>query len=243
MTPHDANAEAAKPDTPIDALLAGHALGDLDEEERQQLTLLLQQHPELLHRLEEFRTTLELLPLALPETEPAPEGVRHRLLRPPMQPQVSRRVAAPSWLVPGLLSLGLLILGMELQQTRKQLAQLQLRVAPEPTLTPASRRLPLRAMPGNGQGFGEVLVTGNPTNNILMLNALPPPPPKHVYRLWANVNGRPVGCVSFKPTAQGHVAMLIPPFPTSQASSLSVSVEADPLGAAPTGPRVLTSTI
>jgi hypothetical protein len=137
----------------------------------------------------------------------------------------------------------MLILGMELQQTRQQLAQLQSRVAPEPTLTPAGRRLPLRAMPGNGQGFGEVLVTGNPTNNILMLNALPPPPPKHVYRLWANVNGRQVGCVSFKPTAQGHVAMLIPPFPTSQASSLSVSVEPDPLGAAPTGPRVLTSTI
>ena len=71
MTPHDA----------IDALLAGHALGDLDEEERQQLTLLLLQHPELRQRLEEFRTTLELLPLALPETEPAPEGVRHRPTR------------------------------------------------------------------------------------------------------------------------------------------------------------------
>ncbi|CAK6687224.1 anti-sigma factor [Synechococcus sp. CCY9201] len=243
MTPHDANPEATNPDAAVDALLAGHALGDLDEEEREQLTLLLLQRPELHQRLEDFRTTLELLPLALPATQPAPEGVRRRLLSPAPQPQVSRRVAAPSWLVPGLLSLGLLFLGMELHQTRQQLAQLQLTVPPSATLMPASRRLPLRAMEGRDQAFGEVLVTGSPTNNILMLNDLPPPPPHHVYRLWANVNGRQVGCVAFKPTAQGHVAMLIPPFPTSQASSLSVSVEADPLGAAPTGPRVLTSTI
>ena len=54
----------------VDALLAGHALGDLDATEREQLAALLLQHPELRQRLEEFQTTLELLPLALPATAP-----------------------------------------------------------------------------------------------------------------------------------------------------------------------------
>jgi len=86
-----------------------------------------------------------------------------------------------------------------------------------------------------------VMVTGNPTHNVLMLNDLRPPPPHHVYRLWANVDGREVGCVAFVPTAQGHVAMLIPPMPTSVATSVSVTVEGDQVGTTPTGPVVLTS--
>lgn len=52
-----------------------------------------------------------------------------------------------------------------------------------------------------------------------------------------------MGCVSFKPTDQGHVAMLIPTMPTSLANSVSVSVERDPLGAAPTGAMVLTTNL
>jgi hypothetical protein len=76
-----------------------------------------------------------------------------------------------------------------------------------------------------------------------MLNDLPPAPPGHVYRLWANVDGHRVGCVAFVPTEQGHVAMLIPPLPTSLAKSLSVSLEHDPNGTAPKGPMVLSSPI
>jgi len=52
-----------------------------------------------------------------------------------------------------------------------------------------------------------------------------------------------VGCVSFVPTEQGHVGMLIPPMPTSLATSVSVSVETDPVGAVPQGPMVLSSRI
>ena len=72
------------PDQPsaaaIDALLAGHALGDLDDGERQQLAALLRQRPELRSRLDEFSTTLDLLPLALPATAAPPARLRRRLL-------------------------------------------------------------------------------------------------------------------------------------------------------------------
>ncbi|MEA5412974.1 hypothetical protein VB737_14475, partial [Synechococcus sp. BA-120 BA3] len=64
----------------IDALLAGHALGDLEESEREQLAMLLRERPELRQRLEEFSTTLELLPLALPATAVPPPALRRRLL-------------------------------------------------------------------------------------------------------------------------------------------------------------------
>lgn len=87
------------PDQPsaaaIDALLAGHALGDLDDGERQQLAALLRQRPELRSRLDEFSTTLDLLPLALPATAAPPARLRRRLLEPPRPERPPRPGCCP----------------------------------------------------------------------------------------------------------------------------------------------------
>jgi hypothetical protein len=239
MNPHET------PPTPaaIDALLAGHALGDLDERERQQLAGLLRQRPELRARLDEFSTALNLLPLALPATAAPPLRLRRRLLE-PSNPQ---RPPLP-WLLPALLALGLAIFGAELHQTREQLAQVQqqLQAARGPSQVSPGRRLMLTSaatdtIASANSSSGEVLVTGNPTHNVLMVNNLPPPPPGHMYRLWADVDGRKVGCVAFIPTEQGHVAMMIPPMPTSLANGISVTVESNPMGTAPKGPMVLST--
>jgi len=241
MNPHET------PPTPaaIDALLAGHALGDLDERERQQLAGLLRQRPELRARLDEFSTTLNLLPLALPATAAPPLRLRRRLLE-PSNPQ---RPPLP-WLLPALLALGLAILGAELHQTREQLAkvQQQLQAARGPSQVSPGRRLMLTSaatdtIASANSPSGEVLVTGNPTHNVLMVNNLPLPPPGHMYRLWADVDGRKVGCVAFIPTEQGHVAMLIPPMPTGLANRISVTVESNPMGTAPKGPMVLSTRV
>lgn len=241
MNPHE------PPPTPaaIDALLAGHALGDLDERERQQLAGLLRQRPELRARLDEFSTALNLLPLALPATAAPPLRLRRRLLE-PSNPQ---RPTLP-WLLPALLALGLAILGAELHQTREQLAQVQqqLQAARGPSQVSPGRRLMLTSaatdtIASANSSSGEVLVTGNSTHNVLMINNLPPPPPGHMYRLWADVDGRKVGCVAFIPTEQGHVAMMIPPLPTSLANGISVTVESNPMGTAPKGPMVLSTRV
>jgi hypothetical protein len=141
----------------------------------------------------------------------------------------------------------MLALGAQLQQTRQQLARIEQRVTARAesrlATAPESRRMVLEPVDPLLRVSGEVMVTGNPTHNVLMLNDLPPPPPHHVYRLWANVDGQKVGCVAFVPTAQGHVAMLIPTMPTSVATSVSVSVETDQVGASPTGRVVLSSNI
>lgn len=237
------------PDDDFDALLAGHALGDLDEAEREQLANLLREQPQLGQRLNEFRTTLELLPLALPQTASPPQRLRQRLLDRQGPPPLVRPGRGPipgGWLWPAVVGVALLGLGYELHQTRQQLAQIQGRLQAEAPVAPvaqAERRMVLEVVDPSVPATGEVMVTGNPTHNVLMLNGLPPLPPHHVYRLWANVDGLKVGCVAFVPTAQGHVAMLIPTMPTSVATSVSVTVENDQVGASPTGRMVLSSSI
>ncbi len=238
--------EEATPDQSLDALLAGHALGDLDETEREQLAALLREQPQLAERLNEFRTTLELLPLALPQTTAPPERVRQRLLDRQGASSPARpgwRQAPGGWLWPALACLALLGMGYELHQTRQQLAQVESRLLASASVTQESRRMVLETVDPGLPTTGEVMVTGNPTHNVLMLNDLPPPPPHHVYRLWANVDGHLVGCVAFVPTPQGHVGMLIPTMPTSVATSVSVTVESDQVGARPTGRTVLTSRV
>jgi hypothetical protein len=249
------------PDQPssaaIDALLAGHALGDLDDGERQQLAALLRQRPELRSRLHEFSTTLDLLPLALPATARPPARLRRRLLESP-RPERSPR----PWLLPALLGVGLVVLGLELHQTRQQLAQVQQQLlAPSrsgpnhqgrrlilaSTVTPsdssADRSFDPSAPASRSSPSGEVVVMANSNNNLLIVNNLPALPPHHVYRLWATVDGQKVGCVAFVPTAQGHVAMPIPPMPSNLASAISVTLEADPTGTVPRGPMVLSTRV
>ena len=197
--------------------------------------MLLRERPELRRRLEEFSTTLDLLPLALPADAAPPQALRRRLLQP-------RGAVEPlrTWLVPALLGLGLLLVGGQLHQTRQQLAALQRQL---PAQGSQRRLLPLQAVQAGQRASGEVLVTGNRTHNMLMLDDLPALPPHHTYRLWATVDGRTVGCVQFVPNARGQVAMPIPLSPTSEATSVRVSVESDPTGQAPQGPVVLTSSI
>ncbi len=230
----------------IDTLLAGHALGDLDPGEREELAALLRHTPALRQRLDEFQTTLELLPLALPATAAPPRRLRRRLVEGGEAPAVdrSRRHAElGAWLMPALMGLGLLGMGIQLQQTRHQLAQLQQRLEVPLALQAVNRRIPLRDLDPGGRAGGEVLVTGNRNHNMLVVDDLPPPPPNHTYRLWARVQGRLVGCVPFRPDAAGHVAMAIPTSPTTEASSVSVSLETDPAGQAPQGPIVLSSSL
>jgi hypothetical protein len=88
-----------------------------------------------------------------------------------------------------------------------------------------------------------VVMVANSNNNLLIVNNLPALPPHHVYRLWATVDGQKVGCVAFVPTAQGQVAMPIPPMPSNLASAISVTLEANATGTVPRGPMVLSTRI
>jgi anti-sigma-K factor RskA len=232
------------PHPQLDELLAGYVLGDLDEGERQELRKTLASDPHLQGQLDELRLTLELLPMALPDAATPPARLRRRLLRSEqsrLQPQAEegarRWPLRPAQLGMAAMACGLVALGTQVVQLRGEMASLR-----QATPATASRTLALRGTSGHAGISGRVVVNPGQNHNLLLVRGLPPAPPAHVYRLWANVNGRTKGCVRFVPNADGSVAMPIPTQPSSEAQSLSITLE--PLhsdGSTPDGPRLLTS--
>lgn len=249
MAATDPNRAHPQPTDPrIDELLAGHVLGDLDEGERQQLREVLAGDPQLQHQLDELRLTLELLPMALPDAAPPPARLRRRLMQAEQsrrEPRGQRWTLRPAQLGMAAMACVLVALGAQVVQLRGEMASL--RQTPSATAGPgpllqASRTLALRGTAGHAGISGEVVVNPGRNHNLLLVRGLPPAPPAHVYRLWANVNGSTKGCVRFVPDADGSVTMPIPTEPTSEAQALSITLE--PLhtdGSTPDGPRLLTS--
>ncbi|MEX1316381.1 MAG: anti-sigma factor, partial [Synechococcaceae cyanobacterium] len=222
------------PDPHLDELLAGYVLGDLDEHERQELRDALADDPDLQHQLNDLRLTLELLPLALPEATAPPSRLRQRLLQAEQQhrhPQPAggqRWQPRPAQLGLAAMAFALVALGTQVLQLRGEMASLRRDQAAPAGLEPAlqaSRTLPLRGTEGHPELSGQVVVNPGQTHNLLMIRGLPPAPPSHVYRLWANVGGTTKGCVRFVPNADGSVAMPIPSQPSSAAQSLSITLE------------------
>lgn len=229
----------------LDELLAGHALGDLDEAEQAELQRQLAADPSLQVRLDELTTTLQLLPLALPNQELPPARLRRRLLK-PAAPAPARQGPAPRprWagLAMAAMAGGLVLMGVQVQQLRQQLAQRPPAAAATAEPLPVSRTMALKGMTPTGPVSGQVVVRADQGYNMLRLKGLPAPPPEHVYKLWAEVDGRQVGCVQFVPDLAGTVSMPIPSEPSSSAAKLSISLEPlRPGGDQPRGPRVLTS--
>ena len=247
--------EADQPE--IDELLAGHALGDLAPEDCEQVERLIRNNPALKERLEEFRASLQLLPLALPINGEASPDLRERLVQmdQPIASVPERRVSRRHTLwkkrrqqiMLALVGLGLIVLGLQQQRTMQQLAAIEETLSTGATGATAARdggaqrQISLISTNPAMRAAGELVVTGNRTHNVLLLNQLPPAPQGQVYRLWAQVDGEQVGCVAFAPTTQGHVGLLIPTTPTTRADVISVSLESSPSGHTPTGPVVLSS--
>ncbi|TVS05825.1 MAG: hypothetical protein EA413_06440 [Cyanobium sp. PLM2.Bin73] len=247
-----ATPDSQHPDPHLDELLAGYVLGDLDERERDELRDALAADPDLQRQLDDLRLTLELLPMALPDTAGPPPRLRQQLLRaerlrpqPRSDDQARRWRPRPIQLGLAAMAFGLVALGTQVVQLRGEMASLRRTPAAPSGLGPAlqaSRTLPLRGTEGHGGISGEVVVNPAQGHNLLVIRGLPPAPPTHVYRLWANVGGTTKGCVHFLPNSDGSVVMPIPTQPTSGAQALSITLE--PLStdaSTPDGPQLLTS--
>jgi hypothetical protein len=235
----------------LDELLAGYVLGDLDEDEQQRLRAALVEDPSLQSQLDELRVTLNLLPLAIPAGEAPPPRLRRALmqqeegrLRHPPKPQKSWRLSGTQ-VGMAAMACAVLAMGLQVVQLRSEVAK-QKSIGPaNPELTgdiQASRTMLLRGSEGQRGISGQVVVNAATGYNLLLIRGLPPAPTNHVYRLWAEVDGKSVGCVRFVPNADGIVSMPIPSEPSSHAKALSINLEPlRPDDAKPDGPQVLTS--
>ena len=235
------NAHPHHPDPDLNELLAGYVLGDLDERERDDLRDALAADPDLQRQLDDLRLTLELLPMALPGAPVPPARLRQGLLGKEQQRHPARRWRPrPIQLGLAAMAFGLVALGTQVVQLRGEMASLGSDRAAR--ALQASRTLPLRGTEGHGGISGEVVVNSAQGHNLLLIRELPPVPPAHVYRLWANVGGTTKGCVHFVPNADGSVLMPIPSQPTSEAQGLSITLEPlRPDASTPDGPELLTS--
>ncbi len=225
-----ATPDSHHPDPDLDELLAGYVLGDLDERERDDLRDALAADPDLQRQLDDLRLTLELLPMALPGAPVPPARLRQGLLGKEQQRHPARRWRPrPIQLGLTAMAFGLVALGTQVVQLRGEMTSLR-------------RTPPLRGTEGHGGISGEVVVNPAQGHNLLLIRGLPPAPPAHVYRLWANVGGTTKGCVHFVPNADGSVLMPIPSQPTSEAQGLSITLEPlRPDASTPDGPELLTS--
>ena len=236
---------------PLDELLAGYVLGDLDETELQQLRAALAEDPSLQTQLDELRVTLSLLPLAIPAGETPPPRLRHAVLKQEHGPLGYPPKRQWTWRLGGTqigmaaMACAVLVMGLQVVQLRSEVARQRSNGPTLPDLNAdvrVSRTVQLRGQQGQSTISGQMVVNAASGYNFLLIRGLPPAPPNHVYRLWAEVDGKSVGCVRFVPNADGIVSMPIPSEPSSHAKALSINLEPlRPDDSKPNGPQVLTS--
>jgi anti-sigma-K factor RskA len=201
------------PDETTDLLVA-YALGALEPEEMARVGRLLDERPDLRALLGELRATADLLPYALPASEPPPE-LRRRVL----DHAVGRAAARPAadtgrrlrgWLyaLGGLAAAALVALAVTLGQlgaARAQLAQAQQQLAQaQQQLAQAERQVAAvgaeradlaQAIVGaetigklQGSG-GEATVLQSADGQVLVAARLPPLAADQVYQLWLVQDG------------------------------------------------------
>ncbi len=128
MEPFDEHSEQ------LTRLLAGYVLGDLTSPEMIQMEQLLTHDPNLLAEVERLRSTLALLPLALPATSP-PQSLEDRILQaaqvapPPAEsspvPSIRLTRLRPWQWGGAIAALIIAALGLETARLHQQLAALQ----------------------------------------------------------------------------------------------------------------------
>ena len=232
-------------------LLVGYALGILEPAEIEQTNRLLAERPELRTTLASLRSTVERLPLGLPETTP-PAHLRQRVL----DRAVGRTSAAPiparrrnwQWLfnmLGGVAAVAALLLGLQANQLRNensalQLALVQARTQQQQIAQVLTQPNTVAALSG-ASGSATLFVS---SDTSLLAAQLPPIASDLVYQLWV-IEGQnaplSAGVFQVDPSGIG-VLRLDGPTPASGAT-LAITVEPAPGSPGPTSEIVIVGTI
>ncbi len=244
----------------VEAMLAGYALGDLSTAEVTEVEAYIAAHPAAAAALAQLRTTLALLPLALPESQPAP-NLRSRILAaaattptPHNVIDLASRRRSPAvrgtW-IGGAIAAGLVgVLGFQNYQLNQQVATLQQQVLvaqqsdqradQRAQLVKYRESIDMLRQPDNrlmtlkgmeDRSSGSLIIFTTDKKAALNLKNLPPLPDGRMYRLWAMVEGQKVYCTQFEPEADGTVSLMIPLDQLGAAREVAVTIDPE---AAPT---------
>ena len=216
-------------------------------------------------RLRETREALVTLPEALPPVPPPP-ALRARVLeridaeRPvasaPVQLRPERGRGRGLWWAgwAGLAAAAalLVVVNMQLSETRQEISALQGRVAAlqgeladrERTLgflsDPNVRYVSLAGLKPTPEANAWLLWNPTTRQGLLLARGLPAPPPGHAYELWGLAGTEPVPAGVFSVDAAGRALLRLPALPSGHAFD-AFAVTLEPAGGVPkpTGPMHL----
>jgi anti-sigma-K factor RskA len=248
----------------LQELVAGHVLGNLTPEEAETLQQLLTAHPSIAAEMQLMQEVLAAMPYGLPAVEP-PQHLRSNILA-ATQPPAPRRVIR-WWKTAALASSSIAalvvmtVLGVDNYQLRQRLSSTQARLVDAryylgttqaqvdqqqqlvTTLQqPSTKLIALRGMDPFSNAAGNLIVSPNQRESILILQHLPILPPGQSYQLWSVVKDKKLAAGNFNADADGQVFVKVAIDQMARVPNLIVTVEVTPHPEKP-GPTVMTSSL
>ncbi|MDX1976329.1 MAG: anti-sigma factor [Pseudanabaenaceae cyanobacterium bins.68] len=220
-------------------LYAGHALDQLNEAETAALLAALAQQPELEQELIAYEQTWAAIALTSPT--PPPPYLKQRILSQATKP--ARQLRAVSFvgvITAAILGIYSLSLRQELQLRQAQIAEQKSMIAM--LEQPKLNLVALKGMDKAPQATANLVSTPGEPKALLFVQNLPPLPPGQAYVVWAESQGKKIGCGSFRPNADGRGIVVIA-VPNSQTDALIITQEASEQTTQPQGPMVMSSSI
>jgi hypothetical protein len=240
------------PSESLPELLAGYVLGDLTPSEIEIVEAYLTAHPEQQAEVANLMLPLDLLSLTLPENNP-PASLRQQILQiaaaeTPVTTQPIEQLEVKSrqpWqsIIAGL---GLLLvaslgwhnyrLSHELATVKQDLKTTQIardlqkdrdsQSVVSLLQQPNNRFIPLKNMEGKtGMGMGSLIMVPAKSSAVLVLQQIKPLAPGQVYRMWAIMGEKEMGCADFLPDPEGKVLMQIPLDRWEKARKIMITIE------------------
>ncbi len=245
----------------IAPLLVAYALGERDEEMRNQVIQHTQQCPLCRQMLVDYQRTAGLLPLAVPAADPC-STLRGRVLAAVAarcdKPQPRPVVAPPApvrgpHLWRGALWAGRLLAAVGLvallawnvllhQQLARQQALLEEKNQVLGVLLEASslQRRTLIADTPAPQARGSLVLVPEEGAAALVVEGLPALPANKTYQIWLVADGQRTSCGTFRANPAGESIWLIQaPHPLQTYDAVGVTIEPEGGSPGPTSPRVI----
>jgi anti-sigma-K factor RskA len=242
--------------------LALYSLNALSGDDRTRLEQHLATCASCRIELEQLRGDTALLALSATGPRP-PQRARKRLLEavargPRMQaaPQTSAPrgwwgwlgwaatfavvvYAVSLWRENSELRAGLLSLGSQAADSRRQLEEL--RKVAAPILEPEAQRVTLVSAKTPPQPQGKAFYLRSRNSLVFLANNMPALPPQKAYELWLiPVSGAPIPAGVFKPDARGSAVVVNPPLPAkAEAKAFAITVENEAGSSTPTMPILM----